>query len=236
VTGAATRVGFAFRVRRHAYNVVHKPVKEVKYVADYMADTLRELGHEPDSLKLDFMIPQASRARAAEFFRAQGWADKEPLLVQNAGGWELKRYSMAFLAEAIRMIVAKSPRPVLYFWGPGERESTQALFDDAGVPGMLAPETDFADMAAMLEKGALLLCNDTSTKHLAVAVDCPSLTIFGPTSDIAWHPPFTSMHRSVRLSLDCMPCEALFCRLGTHACMKDLAPQAVAAAALEMLS
>ncbi len=105
----------------------------------------------------------------------------------------------------------------------------------AGVPGALAPLTDFADMAALLEKCALLLTNDTATKHLAVALGSPSLTIFGPTSDVAWHPAGDPRQRSVRLDLDCMPCEALTCRLGTHACMKDLGSHLVAASALEML-
>jgi ADP-heptose:LPS heptosyltransferase len=237
VTGAATRVGFAFRVRRYAYNVLHRPSKARKYIADYTADTLRELGHEPDSLKLDFFVPEASRTKAADFFKAQGWdaPGQRPLLVQNAGGWEIKRYPSDLLAQAIRGIVAKSPRPVLYLWGPGERAAAQALQTSAGVLGALAPETDFADMAALLEKAALLLCNDTATKHLAVAVGCPTLTIFGPTSDVAWHPDGDPRHQSVKLALDCMPCEALTCRFGTQACMKDLRPQAVADAALELL-
>ncbi len=236
VTGAPTRVGFAFRLRRFAYNVVHWPAKERKYIADYTADALRALGHQPDSLKLDFHVPESSRARAAGFFGSQGWeGGPKPLAVQAAGGWELKRYPEAQLAEAIRAAVASSPRPVLYLWGPGEQGMAQSLMDKAGVPGALAPPTDFKDMAALMERCGLLLTNDNATKHLAVAVNCPTLTVFGPTSDIAWHPPNDPRHRSVRLDLECMPCEALTCRLGTHACMKDLPPAVVAEAAVGML-
>jgi ADP-heptose:LPS heptosyltransferase len=234
VSGAKTRVGFAFRVRRLAYNVVHVPSKARKYIADYTADALRALGHEPDSLTLDFVVPAESKARADAFYAAQGWTEK-PLVVQAAGGWELKRYPEPQLAEAVRQVVVKSPRPVLYLWGPGEEGMASSLMRAVG-QGCLAPATDFADMAALIEKGALLLTNDNATKHLAVAVGCPTLTVFGPTSDIAWHPPQDPRHRSVKLDLFCMPCEALSCRLGTHECMQGLAPQTVAAAALEMLA
>lgn len=230
VTGAPVRVGFAFRIRKWAYTLVHVPSKERKYIADYTADALRALGHEPDSLKLDFSVPEASRARAA----ALGL--QKPLIVQAAGGWELKRYPEGQLAEAVKAIVAKSPRQVLYLWGPGEKEMAESLMKRAGVPGSLAPQTDFADMGALLELGALLLTNDNATKHLAVAVGCPTLTVFGPTSDIAWHPPQDPRHQSVKLNLDCMPCEALTCRLGTHECMVGLSPQTVADAALGMLA
>jgi ADP-heptose:LPS heptosyltransferase len=194
------------------------------------------LGHQPESLKLDFVVPELSRKKAADFFASQGWENIRPLAVQAAGGWELKRYPEAQLAEALRRIAAGKNLPVLYVWGPGEKQMAEKLMEDAGVDGALAPETDFADMAALLERSALLLTNDNATKHLAVAVGCPTLTVFGPTSDIAWHPPKDPKHRSIRLNLDCMPCEALTCRLGTHACMRDLAPEKVAGAALEMLA
>ncbi|MES2202566.1 MAG: glycosyltransferase family 9 protein [candidate division FCPU426 bacterium] len=232
ITGAPTRVGFDFRVRRYAYTHVCVPSKERRYIADYTADLLRVLGHEPDSLDLDFVIPSASKARAGVFFSEQGWQDKSPLAVQNAGGWEIKRYPAAQMAKAVRQIVLTSPRPVLYLWGPGEAQAAAELMSLAGVPGALAPLTDFADMAALLQKCSFLLTNDTATKHLAVAVDCPSLTVFGPTSDVAWHPGSSDLHRSVRMDLECMPCEALSCRLGTHACMVDLSSEAVATAAL----
>lgn len=235
VTGASTRVGFAFRIRKLAYTLIHVPSKQRKYIADFTADTLRLLGHEPDSLRLDFVIPPLSRCRALEFYASQGWQVIRPLIVQAAGGWELKRYPEGQLAEAIRTIVAQKAMPVLYLWGPGEEEMAKRLSELAGVPGCLAPRTDFADMAGLLEKGALLLTNDNATKHLAVAVGCPTLTIFGPTSDVAWHPPHDPQHRSVKLELPCMPCEALSCRLGTHECMVALSPQKVASVALEML-
>ena len=235
-TGAKIRVGFAFRVRKWAYTLVHQPSKERKYIADYTADALRVLGHQPDSLKLDFVVPPESKARARDFMERMGWFGAKPLIVQAAGGWELKRYPEGQLAEAVRQIVAAKARPVLYLWGPGEEDMASRLLKLAGVEGVLAPKTDFADMGALLELGALLLTNDNATKHLAVAVGCPTLTVFGPTSDIAWHPPADPMHRSVKLSLDCMPCEQLVCPLGTHECMLGLAPSVVASAALEMLA
>ena len=68
-----------------------------------------------------------------------------------------------------------------------------------------------------------------------MAVKCPTVTVFGPTSDIAWHPPADPRHLSVRLDLDCMPCEALTCRLGTHECMQALPEAKVAEAVLKVL-
>jgi ADP-heptose:LPS heptosyltransferase len=226
------RVGFAFRVRRWAYTHVWKPSKQRKYIADYTADALRALGLEPDSLKLDFFVSAEARAKAEAWLGAPGPA---PLFLMGAGGWELKRYPLERMAEAVRTVLAASPRPCVVLWGPGEEAMAATLVELIGEGARLAPPTDLEAMGALLARGAALLTNDNATKHLAVAVDCPTVTVFGPTSDIAWHPPGDPRHRSVKLALDCMPCEALSCYRGDLACLRQLPPAQVAAAVLDVL-
>jgi ADP-heptose:LPS heptosyltransferase len=236
MSAAPTRVGFAFRVRRWAYNLVWEPSPQRKYIADYTADVLRALGHEPDSLALDFQVPAAAQEAMDAWLKAQGLDQgPAPLLVMGAGGWELKRYPLVKMAAAVRQVLDASPRPAIFLWGPGEEGMARELVALAGAGSCLAPPTDFQRMGALLRRSALLITNDNATKHLAVACGCPTLTIFGPTSDIAWHPPQDPRHLSVKLALDCMPCEALTCRLGTHECLEGLAPAAVAQAAVGLL-
>jgi heptosyltransferase-3 len=194
ISAAPIRVGFAFRIRRWAYTNVWQPSPKRKYIADYTADTLRALGKEPDSLKLDFVVPPASKAFAAAFFRQEGWEDGRVLMVQGAGGWDLKRYPEDQLAAALRQIRQARGLPICYLWGPGEAPMAERLKALVG-SGSLAPPTDFASMGALLENAALLITNDNATKHLAVALNCPTVTIFGPTSDVAWHPPRDPRHK-----------------------------------------
>jgi ADP-heptose:LPS heptosyltransferase len=53
---------------------------------------------------------------------------------------------------------------------------------------------------------------------------------------VAWHPPQDARHEALHLNLDCMPCEALRCRLPHRACLDDLEPAAVAQAARALLN
>ena len=232
MSGAPTRVGFAFRVRKWAYNVVWQPSDERKYIADYTADALRALGHEPDSLDLDFHVGEVAQAKMDGWLEAHGLGtgSLKPLLVMGAGGWELKRYPLELMAQAVRTALAASGRKAVFLWGPGEQAMAQALVDLTGVDGVLAPATDFESMGALLRRGACLLTNDNATKHLGVANGCATVTLFGPTSDIAWHPPHDPRHVSVKLALDCMPCEQLTCARGDLACLRQLPPAQVAEA------
>ncbi len=236
MTRAPVRVGFGFRFRSLAYTLVWPPDLKRRYIADFTADLLRALGHAPDSLVTDFFIPETSQASMDAWLSAQGLLESRPIFVQGAGGWDLKRYPIEKIAQALAQVATQTGRRVVSLWGPGEQAMALDLVERVGKSACLAPATDFKAMGALLKRGGLLLTNDNATKHLAGAVGCPTVTVFGPTSDVAWHPASDPMHRSVRLDLDCMPCEAMHCRLGTHACMLDLEPQRVSQACLDLLA
>jgi ADP-heptose:LPS heptosyltransferase len=236
-TGAATRVGFAFRVRKWAYNLVWQPDQERKYIADYTADALRALGHEPENLDLDFHVGEAAQAEMDAWLAAQGFGQgPQPLLVMGAGGWELKRYPLPQAADAVRLALQGSGRKAVFLWGPGEEAMAKELVRLTGGCAVLAPPTDFERMGALLKRSACLLTNDNATKHLGVACGCPTVTIFGPTSDVAWHPPRDPRHLSVKLDLDCMPCEQLTCARKDLACLRQLPPARVAEAVRGLLA
>jgi len=61
-------------------------------------------------------------------------------------------------------------------------------------PVDLTGRMQFGDLAALLERAALLACNDSGACHLAAAVDCPTVAIFGP-SDPALTFPYTDDRR-----------------------------------------
>jgi len=45
----------------------------------------------------------------------------------------------------------------------------------------LTGRTGLDDLAAILERASVLVCNDSGSAHLAAAVDCPTVAVFGPT-------------------------------------------------------
>jgi ADP-heptose:LPS heptosyltransferase len=49
-------------------------------------------------------------------------------------------------------------------------------------------------VAALIRKSKLLVGCDTGWKHVAVALDVPTVSIFGPVPKIEWHPPGDQRH------------------------------------------
>ncbi|MDT5271099.1 MAG: heptosyltransferase [Acidobacteriota bacterium] len=102
-------------------------------------------------------------------------------------------------------------------------------------PVVLTGKTDLAQTAAVLKASDLLVTNDTGPAHVAAAVGCPVVVIFGPTNPITTQP-FSTSAEVVRHPPDCAPCMLRDCPID-HRCMTAVTAEEVfkrAAHALEL--
>jgi heptosyltransferase-2 len=102
-------------------------------------------------------------------------------------------------------------------------------------PVVLTGKTDLAQTAAVLKASDLLVTNDTGPAHVAAAVGCPVVVIFGPTNPDTTRP-FSTTAEVVRRPPDCAPCMLRDCPID-HRCMTAITPEDVyerAARALEL--
>jgi len=114
---------------------------------------------------------------------------------------------------------------VWFFWGPGEEEYVEAIAEQ--VPGSrLIPATSLRQMAALFERCRKVVTNDNGPMHLAVAVGTATVTLYGPTSPVAWNPG-GPQHRVIQASgLGCLGCNLNECPFG-HECMNWITPEKV---------
>ncbi|MGH2468586.1 MAG: lipopolysaccharide heptosyltransferase II [Chloroflexota bacterium] len=105
-------------------------------------------------------------------------------------------------------------------------------------PVVLAGQTSIPQLAALLKRANLLLSGDTGVAHLAGALGTPRITLFGPT-DPKVYTPLGPNGVILRHELSCSPCYAARrtaeCRFGHVNCMRQLLPEDVARAAIELL-
>ncbi|MDQ7834837.1 MAG: glycosyltransferase family 9 protein [Humidesulfovibrio sp.] len=140
------------------------------------------------------------------------------------------------------MALAASVRPDLRFlllFGPGEEQLVAevrqlALASGLDAGSLILPEQmlSLRQMAAVQSCAHLHLGNCSSPRHFAVAVDTPTLTVRGSTSN-AWTFPGPG-HEDISLGLPCQPCNETGCHLNIK-CLTDLAPEAVLPRLLAML-
>jgi heptosyltransferase-3 len=104
--------------------------------------------------------------------------------------WERKSWPLERWEELIAGLLPIIPKIVLSC-GPGaeEREQSVALVKKFGdqVVSTLG-NADWAELAWLLDRAAFFVGVDTAAMHLAAAVNCPSIVLFGPSPVYEYHP------------------------------------------------
>ncbi len=105
----------------------------------------------------------------------------------TAKRWPVERYR-----ELVYKLVHERNAQVLLIGGSDDVALNQSLLNELDIPKgsvlNLAGKTNFGESAALLQRCALFIGNDSSPMHLAAAVGTPVIAIFGPTSPQEYGP------------------------------------------------
>lgn len=213
-----------------AFLFTEKIVYEEKHEVERNLDLLRGFGTIAQIPKPAIFSGEKETARIAEFTReikvAQPWLALAPGSV-----WATKRWPSERFAALARRLISESNAVVFLIGGKDDA----GLCDDiqravgagcVNVTGKLS----LRESAALLDRCAVLVSNDSAPTHLGVATQCRVLTIFGPTVPRFGFAPFGAGHAVIEKDLPCRPCSthgSHKCPLGTHACMQEISVEEV---------
>ena len=92
----------------------------------------------------------------------------------------------------------------------------------------LAGKTTLSEAIDLLSLAHCVVTNDSGLMHVAAAVGCKIIVIYGSTSP-DFTPPLTDKAIILKTNLDCQPCFKRECPLKHHHCMKFITPEQVLA-------
>lgn len=108
---------------------------------------------------------------------------------------EYKKPPPALLAAAARQMAELGVAPLVAY-GPGEDLDAARVVQASDGVAHLLPPTDLAMLAALLRRARLFCGGDSGPLHLACAVGCPVVAIYGPTDPVV-NAPWSVPHRVV---------------------------------------
>ncbi len=209
------------------------------YAAAIKASFLKPLGITWNGEKPRLYLSSAERDWAAAYLAELGVGETQTLVSVDSTHRRATRCWPAASYAAL-MDAAARERPDLRFlllYGPGEKDVIDELAALAeNKNALLVPERvlTLREAAACIERAALHFGNCSAPRHMAVAVDTPSLTVMGATSP-GWTYPAPE-HGYVSLGLPCQPCNANTCRITPEReCLVKLTPDNVLPFFLERL-
>ncbi len=210
------------------------------HVTDRYLEPLRRFGIAPGDPVPALTVLPGQLSTARDLLVAAGVRDPDRVAVVVPGGrWPNKRWSPAsFAAVAAGLREAEALEPVLA-GDTSDREAGEAV--RALIPGgapLLAGRTGLPELAALLKIARVVIANDSGPAHLAAAVRSPVVALFGPTHEAFGFAPRGERVRVISRALACRPCTlhgGRRCPQQRRACLDDIAPEEVLAAARELL-
>lgn len=206
LSGAPRRVGFAPRHCRELSflltNDWARPRSRVLNRVEKNLALAERIGADGDEVAMILPEVPGDGARAESILRTLA-PRREPVVVLSPGTsrrqahkrWPAERY--AALASRIRQ--SRGAIPVVA-WGPGEEGLARAVVDSSEGGAVLSPPLGLRLLAALLRRAVLFVGADTGPMHLAWAVGCPVIALFGPT-DPRLNAPLGSDHVVLRKGL-----------------------------------
>jgi lipopolysaccharide heptosyltransferase I len=187
LSGARRRVGFAPGHSREASWIftnewVRPPVARMNRVARNL-QVASALGGSDDDVTVP--LPELAEDRAeADRIVGELRAGGRRVVVFSPGTshrqrhkrWPIGHY--ARLASLMQRTIGVTPAIA---WGPGEEEIARAIVLESGDGAQLLPPMGLRLLASVLRRADLFVGADTGPMHLAWAVGCPVVAVFGPT-------------------------------------------------------
>jgi len=219
--GAKKRIGFAFRFRSWAYTEKVLYSSDLQYSVIHKLSLLQPLGIKTTNFQLHFQnqsfLPFLKRWKKKPGNRFQ-------ILISPISRRIYKQWPVEKFAELIFKIFLQmqlSP-PVqfdfLLVGGPGEEEGVEKLAELLQKKQIQAEIQIFRNLEQVwrnFRKADFFLGNDNGLRHFAIAMELPTLGIFGQGHPSSWTPPNHFLHAVVENFLPCkLACAYPHCSLG----------------------
>lgn len=160
--------------------------------------------------------------------RLQITRPKKPILALCPGAefGSSKRWPARYFADVARASLAQG-WDVWLFGSENDRVITNQVCIQAGGGCLnLAGKTNLSEAVDLFSLVDTAVTNDSGLMHIANAVGCQSVVVYGSSSP-RFTPPLSSHAKIIKSKLECSPCFKRECPLGHHDCMNNTKPGAV---------
>lgn len=156
------------------------------HAAHHLVTTLAALGPLPGTLPAAALRPPAAEREAAERWLAtRGLAPGEAVVLQAGAGAPGKAWpGFPGLLGRLR----DGGVPVVALAGPADGAAVDRLLEAGLEAARVARDLALPRLAALLGAARACVGNDSGPTHLAAAVGCPTVALFGPTDPARWAP------------------------------------------------
>ena len=201
-------------------------------MVDYYLRLADAAGCPPESRRLELATTAVDERSADQVFLSLGIRRDGRVVTINCSGayGGAKLWPIEYFAKLSRRIADELDHDVLVMCGPNERKTAQdivRLSENARVFSMAEQPLGIGTAKACIRRSRLMVSTDSGPRHVAAAVGCAVITVYGPMLPVWGENPTVDAIDLVSEDLDCIGCGRRVCPYGHHRCMRDLSVERV---------
>ncbi len=184
-----------------------------KYERDYDLALIEALGVKAGDNRVEFSVTAFEQDKVASMLNQGGFKKDEVLVGIHPGGQQSRRWPLKYYQGLLRSL---SSLPGIKFVITGNaKEAGLGAYLAASFPANtinLSGALSLGELAALIKRCALYICNDTGSLHLAATQNVPILCVFGGGSLTRFDPrKLCAFSCVLRKPVNCAPCNRTFC-------------------------
>ena len=222
--------------REGASLFIREPPVKVDYNQHAIDRTLtvaESLGCDIREVEGRIPFTERNRRRVDSLLKEEGLGRKSLVAINPIAKWDTKLWEserFGVLADRLRESLDCD---IVFTGGPEDRSVIEEISRSMKrCPVNLAGRTGLKDLACFYAQCRLLVTTDTGPMHMAAAMGCPTVALFGPTAP--WRTgPYGPGHKVITADVECRPCFRKKCDEMT--CMKEISVNRVYEGVMELL-
>lgn len=228
LSGIPVRAGGSRRMRRRLYTDHFSIPAGTRSAAMHHLEAMGIFDVKPrETLPRVYLSAEERAAGRILLQRTLGISEGERAVAVHPGGtWPSKRWAPESFGKLARLVRGMLDARTLVIAGPGEERIAETVRAAAGDSASVLPRSGVRSVASVLASCGAVVANDGGMLHLAVALERPTVGIFGPTEPDIWFPyegkgPFSVVTQRA----SCAPCHRHRCE--TLECLTPIEPEEV---------
>jgi lipopolysaccharide heptosyltransferase II len=175
---------------------------------------IEKLGGRPEDIRLEYYVREGDTRHIENLFESFQIDPGRPLVGIHSGSKQkAKRWSAERFSELADFIIEKHHAQIVFVGGKEETSLIQSIIAQMKNGAVnLCGMTTLGEIAALLKKIDLFVCNDSGPMHIAAALGVQLVALYGPGNFANWHPLAEEGKTVViRHPVECGPCFAVSC-------------------------
>jgi heptosyltransferase II len=217
---------------------VRQPISAV----DYYLNIAAHLGCPIENRALELACTSQEIDLAEQAWQRLILPRERPVIAFHAaGGWggtaTAKAWPLEHFAALAKQIIQSYDADILVLCGPNEREAAAEMVrraDNPRVKSLAEQSPSIGLTKGCLQRCRLLVSTDSGPRHIATALQIPTIGLFGAT-DPRWAQTYHPAGLTIFNKLDCGPCAKQHCPLGHHKCMQEISVATVFSAVAQQM-